>query len=183
MLWREFPVNAWSFSPAAFEMQIVPRLSILPNPSYGMESDLVDPNSSSVKSVAIRRGTNHNAFCPADANSKCLGGQSRISGRGAAWLARLTGGQEVAGSNPVVPTAEKAVILDELRLFSFFGRSQIFMEIGRFLLGFCTVLYRDTFRQRSAADQSPAPRSPSEQSATGQKVDPTFARRPLFPAR
>jgi hypothetical protein len=26
------------------------------------------------------------------------------SGRGAAWLARLTGGQEVAGSNPVAPT-------------------------------------------------------------------------------
>ena len=25
------------------------------------------------------------------------------TGRGAAWLARLTGGQEVAGSNPVVP--------------------------------------------------------------------------------
>ena len=26
------------------------------------------------------------------------------AGRGAAWLARLTGGQEVAGSNPVAPT-------------------------------------------------------------------------------
>ena len=25
------------------------------------------------------------------------------TGRGAAWLARLTGGQEVAGSNPVAP--------------------------------------------------------------------------------
>ena len=26
-----------------------------------------------------------------------------ITGRGAAWLARLTGGQKVAGSNPVAP--------------------------------------------------------------------------------
>ena len=29
-----------------------------------------------------------------------------ISGRGAVWLARLTGGQKVAGSNPVAPTSE-----------------------------------------------------------------------------
>ena len=34
-----------------------------------------------------------------------LKGHPRTSntGRGAAWLARLTGGQEVAGSNPVAP--------------------------------------------------------------------------------
>src|SRR5262249_28822775 len=31
-----------------------------------------------------------------------------ISGRGAVWLARLNGVQEVAGSNPVAPTYRKA---------------------------------------------------------------------------
>ena len=30
----------------------------------------------------------------------------RVSGRGAAWLAYLTGGQVVAGSNPAAPTME-----------------------------------------------------------------------------
>src|SRR5207244_7064394 len=30
--------------------------------------------------------------------------ESCATGRGAAWLARLTGGQEVAGSNPAGPT-------------------------------------------------------------------------------
>ncbi len=30
--------------------------------------------------------------------------ESQITGCGAAWLARLTGGQEVAGSNPASPT-------------------------------------------------------------------------------
>ena len=29
--------------------------------------------------------------------------RGRRTGRGAAWLARLTGGQKVAGSNPVAP--------------------------------------------------------------------------------
>ena len=31
-------------------------------------------------------------------------GRQGVSGRGAAWIARLTGGQKVAGSNPVAPT-------------------------------------------------------------------------------
>ena len=31
----------------------------------------------------------------------------RVTGRGAAWLARLTGGQKVAGSNPAGPTDER----------------------------------------------------------------------------
>ena len=35
-------------------------------------------------------------------------------GRGAAWIARLTGGQKVAGSNPVAPTC-KAFRSNELR--------------------------------------------------------------------
>ena len=30
--------------------------------------------------------------------------QGKSSGCGAAWIARLTGGQKVAGSNPVTPT-------------------------------------------------------------------------------
>ncbi len=35
-------------------------------------------------------------------------GLAKKSGCGAAWLARLTGGQKVAGSNPVTPTEELA---------------------------------------------------------------------------
>jgi hypothetical protein len=35
-------------------------------------------------------------------------------GRGAAWLARLTGGQEVAGSNPVAPNLDN--VLKRLQL-------------------------------------------------------------------
>ena len=40
------------------------------------------------------------------------GGKSadlRVTGCGAAWLARLTGGQEVAGSNPASPTRKEQV--------------------------------------------------------------------------
>ena len=37
-------------------------------------------------------------------------------GRGAAWLARLTGGQKVAGSNPVAPTS-KAVTRKRVAAF------------------------------------------------------------------
>ena len=47
-------------------------------------------------------------FCnsvPADrCRCESSGCRAADSGRGAAWLARLTGGQEVAGSNPVAPT-------------------------------------------------------------------------------
>jgi hypothetical protein len=32
------------------------------------------------------------------------------SGRSAAWLARLTGGQEVGGSNPLAPTEERGPV-------------------------------------------------------------------------
>src|SRR5205807_3441748 len=35
---------------------------------------------------------------------------SRRSGRGAVWLARLNGVQEVAGSNPVAPTNARAAV-------------------------------------------------------------------------
>ena len=37
-------------------------------------------------------------------NSPSRASNRYVAGRGAAWLARLTGGQEVAGSNPVAPT-------------------------------------------------------------------------------
>ncbi len=33
-----------------------------------------------------------------------------VSGCGAAWLARLTGGQEVAGSNPASPTRDTVAV-------------------------------------------------------------------------
>ena len=39
-----------------------------------------------------------------DTDSRPLWGQPPFSGRGAVWIARLTGGQKVAGSNPVAPT-------------------------------------------------------------------------------
>ncbi len=38
------------------------------------------------------------------------------SGCGAAWLARLTGGQKVAGSNPVTPTFCKSLLDNNLRV-------------------------------------------------------------------
>ena len=44
---------------------------------------------------------------PGSESCACL---SADSGRGAAWLARLTGGQEVAGSNPVAPTGWKWLV-------------------------------------------------------------------------
>ncbi len=41
------------------------------------------------------------------------------TGRGAAWLARLTGGQEVGGSNPLAPNvASGCNLLSPLDLFS-----------------------------------------------------------------
>src|SRR6185295_4371394 len=40
----------------------------------------------------------------------------RSTGRGAAWLARLSGGQEVPGSNPGAPTAEQAAFGSDLAL-------------------------------------------------------------------
>lgn len=45
-----------------------------------------------------------NSVAVAGREGESLHGVANISGRGAAWLARLTGGQEVAGSNPVAPT-------------------------------------------------------------------------------
>ncbi len=45
-----------------------------------------------------------NSVTVAGREGDSLHGVANISGRGAAWLARLTGGQEVAGSNPVAPT-------------------------------------------------------------------------------
>jgi hypothetical protein len=42
---------------------------------------------------------------PWNAGSDRSDGQN-ISGRGAVWLARLNGVQEVAGSNPVAPTSQ-----------------------------------------------------------------------------
>ena len=40
------------------------------------------------------------------------------SGRGAVWLARLTGGQEVAGSSPVAPICSRLQVLATYVLFS-----------------------------------------------------------------
>lgn len=45
------------------------------------------------------------------------------SGRGAAWLARLTGGQKAAGSNPVAPT-----ILLFLQSFHLIGEGSFFIH-------------------------------------------------------
>jgi hypothetical protein len=40
----------------------------------------------------------------------------KISGRSAAWLARLVRDQEVGGSNPLAPTTSKPFTLVEFRL-------------------------------------------------------------------
>ncbi len=45
-----------------------------------------------------------NSVTVAGREGDSLHGVANISGRGAVWLARLAGGQEVAGSNPVAPT-------------------------------------------------------------------------------
>ncbi len=50
-----------------------------------------------------------------------------LSGCGAAWLARLTGGQEVAGSNPVSPTKLKQRFRLILRRFRQIGKSGVFL--------------------------------------------------------
>ena len=50
----------------------------------------------------------------------CECGKLNISGRGAAWLARLLGVQEVPGSNPGGPTK----YLKDLRAFNEMGRAQ-----------------------------------------------------------
>ncbi len=45
-----------------------------------------------------------NSVTVAGREGDSLHGVANISGRGAVWRARLAGGQEVAGSNPVAPT-------------------------------------------------------------------------------
>src|SRR6266542_3106520 len=45
------------------------------------------------------------ALSPMAAAGSCVIARLGPTGRGAAWLARLTGGQKVAGSNPAGPTA------------------------------------------------------------------------------
>jgi hypothetical protein len=47
----------------------------------------------------------------------------KFSGRGAAWLARLHGVQEVAGSNPVAPTDYKPCRIKDLRYRQAFWRA------------------------------------------------------------
>jgi histidinol dehydrogenase len=42
-------------------------------------------------------------------------------------VARFTGGEEVAGSNPVIPTNKKASNFNELEAFWFYLQSQIFV--------------------------------------------------------
>src|SRR5262245_46789380 len=55
-------------------------------------------------------GFSNSVFAERDRRDAALDLQYSHSGRGAVWLARLNGVQEVAGSNPVAPTVSQTQI-------------------------------------------------------------------------
>ena len=58
----------------------------------------------------IEVGLQKNRYvCKSVATTGGKSADQRVTGCGAAWLARLTGGQEVAGSNPASPTIKQQV--------------------------------------------------------------------------
>src|SRR6266849_2642786 len=86
-----------------------------------------------------------------DRRERMVGLQYGCSGRGAVWLARLNGVQEVAGSNPVAPTlrGHSSGMMDVPFFGSFFG-SRAFSPNQTRLLGKPVCPRAATCRSRSA---------------------------------
>ena len=71
-----------------------------PEPEMESRQRLFQPFRSAPKALEYPRGSGPAVLTPADR-------RKASAGRSAVWLARLTGGQEVAGSNPVAPSDVK----------------------------------------------------------------------------